>query len=305
MAEMPSQRRVLWVLAVAVPYFAWFGGMVGLRFEHIGLFLLCSVFFMGNLSMRKALAGSAAFVVFWVIYDSLRVWPNYTVNPVNIIEPYAIDKAWFGVETSEGRLTMPEYFSTRTTAFWDVITAMFYLTWVPVPFIFALWLWRNDRKLFVRFSYGYLFTNIVGFSLYYIYPAAPPWYVELYGFEFDSNVGRSAAGLNNFDKLIGFDLFKTIYSRNSNVFAAVPSLHSAYPLISFLYARELKTKFWQRLFFVLCLGIWCSAIYLRHHYVIDVVLGMLTAVVAYFIFEFLVEKTPLGKWFGRLLNYIQ
>ena len=281
-------------------YFAWFGGVVGLRTEHIILFALMAVLYLTNDSTRRFLACFAAFILFWVVYDSLRVWPNHSVNPVHIAEPYLFDKQWFGLDTPQGRQTLNEYFATRTTTGLDIITALFYLTWVPVPMVFAGWLWHQNKPLFIRFSYGYLMTNLIGFSLYYLYPAAPPWYVELNGFVFNANTMRSSAGLGKFDQLIGFPLFEKIYQRNSNVFAAIPSLHSAYPLLTWFYARQMKQRWPSILFITLTLGIWFSAIYLRHHYIIDVILGALTAILGYYSFEALYRHTSLGKWLDRL-----
>lgn len=297
--------RLGWVVFAATAYFAWFSGVVGLRPEHIGMFLMCAGAYLAHPSTRRALVAFAAFIVFWIVYDSMRVWPNYIINPpVHISEPYLFDKQWFGIDTPSGRQTLNEFWATRTTPFLDVLTAAFYLSWVPLPMAFAVWLWWNNKPLFIRFSYAYMLTNLIGFALYYVYPAAPPWYVELNGFEFVPNTARSAAGLDNFDRMFGIKLFQTIYQRNSNVFAAIPSLHSAYPLVTLFYARQVQQKWPTILFATLCIGIWLSAIYLRHHYVVDVALGILTAVAGYVVFETLIQRPFLSRWFERLLRYV-
>ncbi len=274
----------LWIAAFAtIAYFLWFGGLVGLRTEHFVLYFAMLAAYLANDKTRDWLYVLSALILFWMLYDSLRICPNYKVNPVHIAEPYNFDKQWFGLDTPQGRITLNEYWAAHTHKWLDIISAIFYLSWVPVPMLFGLWMLRRDRPLFVEFAYGYLFTNLIGFALYYIYPAAPPWYVELNGFVFHENTPRSTAGLDSFDQMIGFPLFKSIYQRNSNVFAAIPSLHSAYPLLTLFYAWRMPQHWPKVLFIVLCIGIWCSAIYLRHHYVIDVLLGMLTAVVGYFV----------------------
>ncbi len=285
-------RRLVHVALAAVIYFAWFGGLVGLRPEHFALFFACTGAYLLSDKTREWLFAFAGLAVFWMVYDSLRICPNYKVNPVHIAEPYLFDKQWFGLNTEAGRITLNEYFAARTSTLMDIITAAFYISWVPLPMLFGVWLFTKNRPLFIRFTYGYLCTNLVGFALYYLYPAAPPWYVELNGFVFNPDTARSAAGLDNFDKLINAPLFKTIYQRNSNVFAAIPSLHSAYPLVTLFYARKMPQRWPTALFVFLTLGIWFSAIYLRHHYVIDVILGALTAVAGYF----------LGERLNRVIN---
>jgi inositol phosphorylceramide synthase catalytic subunit len=295
------RRDWSWVFLAAVLYFGWFGGVVGMRPEHVILFVVVIVLWVASPVSRRWVLAFAGFLVYWMLYDSLRVLPNYKVNPVHISEPYLFDKQWFGVSTAAGRQTLNEYWAAHTTPTLDVVTALFYLSWVPLPMAFAVWLWRHNKPLFVRFSYGYLFTNLVGFVIYYLYPAAPPWYVELNGFTLHPDTARSAAGLDNFDRMFGIKLFHNMYQRNSNVFAAIPSLHSAYPFVTLLYARLSGQRWAMILFSVLCAGIWFSAVYLRHHYVIDVLLGIATALAGYTLFERWIRH--MG-WFRRLASKI-
>jgi membrane-associated phospholipid phosphatase len=120
-----------------------------------------------------------------------------------------------------------------------------------------------------------------------LYPAATPWYVALHGFEENFNIPGNEAGLANFDKLFGIDLFHSMYARNANVFAAIPSMHSAFPALSLYYAIKKKSNFWIGLFIIVGIGIWFSAVYSIHHYIIDVLLGILCAVLAILLFEIL------------------
>ncbi len=74
----------------------------------------------------------------------------------------------------------------------------------------------------------FLLVNLLGFAGYYIHPAAPPWYVAGHGFEAVVGTRGEVAGLGAFDAMTGLGIFDGLYARNSNVFAALPSLHSAY-----------------------------------------------------------------------------
>jgi hypothetical protein len=75
----------------------------------------------------------------------------------------------------------------------------------------------------------------LGFVVYYAYPAAPPWYIQVHGFNFHPLTQGNTAGLARFDKYFNVTIFKSIYSKGSNVFAAMPSLHSSYPVIVVYY----------------------------------------------------------------------
>ncbi len=295
-----SAQQLLMLSAGSAAYFSWFGFLVGLRPEHIFLYCLMVGFYYAHASTRKVALAFVPFVVYWILYDSMRIMPNYELNPVHVAEPYHFEKQWFGINTPEGRLTPNEYYETRHTPFLDITTGLFYLTWVPIPLLFAFWLLRSNKPLFLKFSYAFLFVNIIGILIYYLYPAAPPWYVEQYGFEVIYNTPGNAAGLLEFDKLLDVGLFAGIYEKNASVFAAIPSLHSAFPVMCLLYGWRLK-KPWLNVFFsVIVAGIWFAAVYSRHHYIIDVLIGGAVAVFSYLVFEFLSEKTVLKKWFAEM-----
>lgn len=244
------------------------------------------------------------FIVFWILYDGLRVFPNYMFNEVNIAEPYEIEKKLFGI-TYYGRIiTLNEYFKLNNYTILDVITAVFYLTWVPIPLSLAIYLFFKNREALLKFTACYLFTNLIGFVIYYSYPAAPPWYLEQYGDEFRLNVPSSAAQLLNFDKLISYPLFENIYTKNSNVFAAIPSLHSAYPVVAWFYSRKKVPNWFTWLIFIDIIGIWFSAVYSNHHYVIDVILGALVAIFCIILFEKLILKSVFSNFISNFAKLI-
>ena len=75
--------------------------------------------------------------------------------------------------------------------------------------------------------------------------------------------------------------FQAIYSRSSNVFGALPSLHAAYPFLVWITSLKVFPRaHW--LFLGLSLLTGFAAVYLCHHYVIDVLLGLAYATIAYF-----------------------
>ena len=245
------------------------------------------------------------FMLYWVIYDSLRIYPNYLFNPVHIAEPYNVEKAFFGFEYLGKIMTPNEFFEVNTHPAADVLSGLFYLCWVPVPIAFAVWLFFRDKRMLLDFSLAFLLTNLFGFMLYYAYPAAPPWYVEMHGFSENFNIPGNEAGLANFDRILGIQLFHSMYAKNANVFAAIPSLHSAYPILPLYFALKKKMPLAVFLFFIVCLGIWGAAVYSRHHYIIDVILGVLCALVTILVLEKWVLKTRVDGWLDRYAELIK
>ncbi|MBI5542664.1 MAG: phosphatase PAP2 family protein, partial [Deltaproteobacteria bacterium] len=116
--------------------------------------------------------------------------------------------------------------------------------------------------------------------IYVLYPAAPPWYVMSHGpGPADPAAIASPAGAARFDELLGITFFANFYARNPNVFGAMPSLHAAYPTLVACHVWRFGWRFRiPAVAFALLVGF--SAVYLRHHYVLDVLAGVAVSLVA-------------------------
>ena len=67
--------------------------------------------------------------------------------------------------------------------------------------------------------------------------------------------------------MTGLTIFQGLYGRNANVFAAVPSLHSAYMVVALFYSFRARCYNWLRaIFAIIMVGIWFTAVYSGHHY---------------------------------------
>ena len=291
-SNRPTNRELLtlflslgiWLVVTAL--------FVGIRPEHPLLIALIAVLFCAHPQTKKLVIALLPFILFAVSYDWMNIVPNYKVNPIDVQGLYEAEKSLFGITTAAGTVTPNEYFAEHHCAFMDFWAGFFYLCWVPVPILFGLSLYfMKQRNLYLRFAIVFLFVNLIGFAGYYIHPAAPPWYVMKYGFEPILNTPGDVAGLGRFDEMTGLGIFDSLYSRNSNVFAAVPSLHSAYMVIAFYYSLKAKyPNFLRVIFGIIMLGIWFTAVYSAHHYIIDAILGASCAVLGIFIFEKILMK---------------
>ena len=120
--------------------------------------------------------------------------------------------------------------------------------------------------------------------------------MELYGFEFNIKARGNPAGFIHFDEITGLKIFSSMYSKNANVFAAIPSLHAAYPLITVLYG-SLSKKLWLHITFVIfTLCVWFSAVYSRHHYVLDVLAGGMCAMSAFVLYRILSRVPAVNRF---------
>ena len=298
MASRWSSSSITAACIAAFLYLAWTVFLVGFRQDH-GIFLifLVSLYFATEETHRWVKA-FIFIILYWVIYDGMRVYPNYLVNPIHIAEPYEWEKAWFGLNHAGNILTPNEWLGHYLSPILTFLSGFFYLTWVPLPILFAIYLYRKDKYMMLQFTASFLFTNLVGFVIYYMYPAAPPWYVEAHGFTENFEIPGSAARLELFDELIHAPVFTNMYTKNANVFAAIPSLHAAYPIVLTYYGFKSGLKRMKWIFAVTIAGIWFGAVYSNHHYIIDLLLGAFCAIFAIFAFE----KIVLASGFKEILK---
>ena len=281
---------------------------IGFRPEHTFMALLILALFFSSGVTRRLTVALVPFFLFGISYDWMNLCPNYTVNPVDTIGLYNTEKALFGINTEQwGLLTPNEFFAHPTFAAADFLAGVFYLCWVPVPILFGLWLYfKGRRNEYLHFAIVFLLVNLIGFAGYYIHPAAPPWYVAGHGFEAIPGTKGEVAGLAAFGQITGWNVFDGLYARNSNIFAAVPSLHSAYTLVALLYAVRYRTgAAWITALAVITVGIWLTAVYTSHHYIIDVLLGIACALTGYALFEYLLMRIPgFNRFVNKYTDYI-
>ncbi|HVW14454.1 MAG TPA: phosphatase PAP2 family protein [Mucilaginibacter sp.] len=295
-----TPRSVIIVSLLSAGYLLLTWWLVGLRSDHFFLVALCNLLFYASPVTRRFLVTFFGFAIYWMIFDYMKAFPNYRYNPVHIADLYNFEKHFFGIEYHNQVLTANEYFRTTGSVFLDVMTGLFYLCWIPVPLGFAFYLFFSKRpKQAILFLHAFVIVNILGFIGYYTYPAAPPWYVQQYGFNFHPLTGEGIAGLARFDDYFHAHIFSSIYSRGSNVFAAMPSLHSAYPVIVLYYSLKNRLGWINIIFATVVAGIWFAAVYTSHHYIADVIAGILCASAGIGLLELLMTRSRGFK------NYIE
>lgn len=272
-----TRKAITRAAAATVSYLLLSYFLVGFRTDQLVLAALFNGLFFGSRVTRRFILGFSVFVLYWIVFDYMKAFPNYRFNDVHIRDLYLWEKSWFGVREEGMYLSPNEVLAQHATPLLDFLSGFFYLCWVPVPLLFAGILFFRNRHLFFQFSLTFFWVNLLGFVVYYLYPAAPPWYVEKYGFDLLANTPGNTAGLGRFDALTGWNVFKALYAKSSNVFAAMPSLHASYMMIVVYYGLLAKMRWWNAAFAVITTGIWFTAVYSGHHYVLDVLAGILCA----------------------------
>ncbi|HVM88651.1 MAG TPA: phosphatase PAP2 family protein [Puia sp.] len=298
-----SNKNIFFVVALSAIYLGLSNFLIGFKPEQVFLVLLFSLLYFASAVSRKFILAFSIFIVYWIIFDWMKAFPNYRYQEVHIRDLYMAEKKLFGISFGRTEITPNEYWLRNGNTWLDILAGLFYLTWVPVPLLFAAFLFFKNRKQFFYFSLTFFLVNLIGFVIYYSFPAAPPWYVQQHGFVFQAATPGSTAGLSKFDHFFNAGIFKSIYTKSSNVFAAMPSLHSSYPVIVLYYGLKNKMGAANILFTVVMLGIWFSAVYASHHYVLDVLMGIACAVTGISLFELLAANSRFIQAFiNRLVT---
>jgi len=296
-----SYKSIFSAAAVTAIYLIVSYFLIGFKTDQLALAAIFNVCYFASSITRKFILGFSIFIVYWIIFDYMKAFPNYRFNQVHIGDLYDAEKSLFGINNNGKIITPNEYWIIHQNKFLDVLTGVFYLCWIPVPLAFAAYLFFTDKNLFLQFSLTFVLVNLIGFVIYYTYPAAPPWFIQQHGTNFIPITQGNTAGLSRFDHFFGISIFQNLYTKGSNVFAAMPSLHSSYPLIVFYYGVRKKVgAMMLTIFATVVIGIWFAAVYTSHHYLLDVLAGIICAVVGILVFQKSIMKWPA---FNNFLQY--
>jgi inositol phosphorylceramide synthase catalytic subunit len=282
-ARLRPEGELAWWAWAALAVFPGMLGLVhlgiGLRPEH---FVLTGVFaalsLMGPGARRFVVMGAPMWCT-GLAYDFLRLVTHLRPE-VHVADLWHAERRWFGVELETGRVAWADLVASSTHPVLDAITGGVYILYLIAPFSLATYLYFRDYDEGWRLSLGFLAASLLGWVIWLAWPAAPPWYVDTYGLgPADPSALPSAAGAARFDELFGIRLLTDFYSKSSNVFGAMPSLHAGYGLLPLLATWRIGGKL--RAAAAVWAALMCyAAVYLRHHYVLDVVAGLLVVVVA-------------------------
>ena len=300
--EINQFRKLVPAILVAL-YWVILASLGGFRTDHFAIGALILGLSYSGVWARRILAFLLPVLLTGIVYDSQRFYSSYIRGRIRVVEPYLFDKKFFGIHLTDGRVLTPnEWFQLHTHWVLDLVTGFYYLTFIAMfVFIAAYFVfWRSRTgtsktsaieiaKQAPRIMWTFFWTNVLGYSTYYWYPAAPPWYVALHGLgPAQLDTPASPAGCVRFDALLGTHFFTGMYGRAADVFGAIPSLHVAYPLIAVLFAFRFGAL---RIFAVSFYLVMCfSAVYLNHHYILDILWGSFYAVLMYFLINGLADR---------------
>jgi hypothetical protein len=164
----------------------------------------------------------------------------------------------------------------------EVFSILMYLSHFVVPGLLAslIWLYWPGRG-FGDLLFGILLVSLLGEITFFLAPTAPPWMASDMGYiphvDHVIRQGLYDLGLDSVAE-------RKDAAGSYNLVAAVPSLHAAWPVIGLLVIRKHGLPHWlfgaQAL---QALGVAFAVVYAGEHYAVDVLAGVLYALVAWWI----------------------
>jgi len=250
-----------------------------LRPEHVVFGVLCAGLGVVGPRAKRFLVDVSPYIAVAIGYDVVRYLRPLVVTPGRVLGCELREAELLLFRAGQGR-TLQDVFAAHHAAPFDLLFAVPYTIFVYVVLVYAAYLYFRDRPRMRHYLLAFAIGNYISFAFWLLLPAAPPWYLRMHGCAIDTSVAASPAALARVDALLGIDYFATFYGRASTVFGALPSMHCAYPLIGLLTAFRAAGPVARGVHVAYTLVMATAAVYLDHHWVIDVVAGWAVAVVS-------------------------
>jgi membrane-associated phospholipid phosphatase len=187
-----------------------------------------------------------------------------------------MDAALFGNQAS---ILLEPWINPWVTDFFNLV----YFSYVfSLPTV-ALYLYlAKERKVFQRVMMGYLTLMLLGITSYLLVPAIGPGSYFAARFTHDLQGHAISHGVDYiiWAGRVSYDCF--------------PSLHVGIPFLLALYLRDYRQNAFIPVLVYVAL-MCCATIYLRYHYVVDVIAAFAYAPVAYRLNDFLLARWPGEK----------
>ncbi|HKP11651.1 MAG TPA: phosphatase PAP2 family protein [Blastocatellia bacterium] len=310
-----KQRPQLWQMLLSAGVFGYLALGVATRTVrpyHWFLLMIIPAAFLAAERCRRFFLDWAPLVAFWLIYDRLRLLQPLLLHRVAVAWPYELERWLFGglsggdVPAHAARVWLAAHSNTVTGASLSWAAQLVYLSHIfLVPLLF-LWLWIRGRAdgrseaRFHRMMRAFAYLNFAAIAIYLLLPVAPPWWVSLYG------TARPTADIlaqTRLSEAMDGKLVTGLIQNAAQWFAAVPSLHGAYPVLLVLLAmRERKRRLLVGLI-VYALAMWAATVVLNQHYVIDLMAGGLLAFAAWSVGEWRERRAALVAARGAAKAY--
>ena len=291
-------RTQRWKVIVSVCIAAYFGFAVithTIRFYHWLILLVIPAVILADQRGKRFFLDWSPLFAFWLAYDCLRLLQPFMLSRVFVAGPYKLEQSLFQWTGGDGipAHSSKDWFATHSNnlfcAGFQFVEQCIYLSHLFVMPVILVFLWitglsNSDRRgHFVSLMTGLTILNALGILGYISVPAAPPWWISIQG-----TTQPTLALMKQTDVAMGMDgqIIRHMIATAPQWFAAIPSMHGAYPVLLLLMARYLNVrKPVVVLIAIYATLMWVATVVLNQHYILDLLIGGALAVIAFLVFK--------------------
>ncbi len=243
----------------------------------LGFFAVAFVTSRGNLreKVREILRDWLPFVGLNFVYQNLRMYTG-------LIRPVPIDPALDRADRALFGGTSPTLWMghVQTPILTDLMALAYGLYFILPLTLIALLYFRHRREDLRELQLAIVMVFLAGFLLFILFPAGPPRFYGPLRPLFDPPQLTSYFGVWEWSQS-AWDSVNPV-----KIYASFPSLHCALAMVTFLYACRFSDLLKRRFVIPavvgpLCASLWLSTVYLRHHWVVDVLAGWMLGLLCF------------------------
>lgn len=226
-------------------------------------------------------------IAFWLVYDRLRLLQPLLLDRVSVETPFLVERWAFGwlaggeVPAHAARAWLASYSGRPFGLIASWLFQLIYFSHIFTVPVLISWLWfcgRSNikyRERFVRHMLAFAVLSFSAIIIYLLLPVAPPWWVSLHGM---TRPTEALVAQTNIATAMDGKLIQGMIKNAAQWFAAVPSLHGAYPVLLILLALRDRKRLIIALMIFYGAAMWVATVILNQHYVLDLMAGAIIAV---------------------------
>lgn len=175
------------------------------------------------------------------------------------------------------------WFTPPEPSNWDLLAAVPYTIHPIIPLLYVALAYRaTSTPRFYTFIFTIGIMNLLAVLTHLTFPTAPPWYFIKYGTAAaDYTMKGDPAILSRVDERLNILFFTRMYRDGGKVvFGTWPSLHAAWPYLIAVFRPRPDARPVRFVLYFYVAWVWWAAIYLQHHYFVDILGGVFYAELA-------------------------
>lgn len=281
------RRRLLLLLAAAFTAVSLvFGFPTGREVVTAWLFLLLYAIVAGDgrIWRRAVVRDWLPLIAVLFAYDTLRGFADGLAQRAHVLPQLRSDEWLFGWLTGGQVPTvwLQERLYRCLPSWYDYVIVPVYMSHFVIPTAVAAGLWARSYQRFQRFAWSLVTLTATTLLTYAVFPAVPPWLASRL-----PEPGTGEAYLHVVERITPHTLsvsgIPTIHNAvqrgeaYANPVAAIPSLHSAVPMLIVLLAWPYCRRLGRGMLVLYLAAMTFTLVYGGEHYVTDVLVGWVYA----------------------------